>query len=108
MAKSKGPLALLRDFLVTGVVPRVEEEDVPALVSAALEQGLAGVLHAALTASGGSAPASLRSSLASSRRSLLVRGVRQMELAARVQSVLAKEGIHALPLKGAALGEDLY
>jgi hypothetical protein len=108
MAKSKGPLTLLRDFLVTGVVPRVAEEDVPALVSGALEQGLAGVLHGALTASDEAAPASLRSSLAKSRRSLLVRGVRQMELASRVQSVLAAQGIQALPLKGAALGEDLY
>src|SRR5262245_25709145 len=108
MAKSKGPLALLRDFLVTASVPRVAEEDVPALVSAALEQGLAGVLHGALTAKGEGAPVSLRSSLAKSRRSLLVRGVRQMELASRVQSVLAEQGIDALPLKGAALGEDLY
>jgi Uncharacterised nucleotidyltransferase len=108
MAKSKVPLALLRDFLVTGVVPRVADEDVPAFVSEASKQRLAGVLHEALTAKGEWGPASFRSALAKRRRSLLVRGVRQLELAARVQLVLSEQGIHALPLKGAALGEDLY
>ncbi len=108
MAKSKAPLALLREFLVTAVVPQVAEEDVATLVSEASDQGLAGVLHAALSAREEAGPASLRSALAKRRRSLLVRGVRQMELAARVQSMLAEQAIHSLPLKGAALAEVLY
>jgi Uncharacterised nucleotidyltransferase len=108
MAKSKAPLALLRDFLVTGRAPRVAETDVPTVLSEAKEQGLVGVLHAALVAAEDAGPATLRSALAKDRRLLLVRGVRQLELAARVQSMLAEQAIHALPLKGAALSEELY
>jgi hypothetical protein len=83
--------------------------EVDALLAEASQQGLAGVLHAAWSAEGDwSGPARLRSALAEMRRSLLVRGVRQLELAARVQSMLAEQGIPALPLKGAALAEQLY
>jgi hypothetical protein len=108
MAKSKAPLTVLREFLATAAVPGVAEEDVAALVSAATDQGLVGVLHEALSSGSGGGPATLRSALAERRRSLLVRGVRQLELAARVQSMLAEQAIHSLPLKGAALCEDLY
>ncbi len=108
MAKSKALLGALRDFLVTGSPPQVGEDEAEPLLAAAREQGLVGVLHAALESAGDPGPASLRASLASRRRSLLVRGVRQLELAARVQSVLAAQGVQTLPLKGAALCEDLY
>jgi hypothetical protein len=108
MAKSKGPRAALRDFLATGCPPEVDEGEVDALVAESAEQGVVGVLHAALTAAPSLGPTRLRASLAAERRRLLARGVRQLELAARAQSVLAEQGIPALPLKGAALAEQLY
>jgi Uncharacterised nucleotidyltransferase len=109
MPESKGARAALRDFLATGAPPRVMDVDVDALLAEASQQGLAGVLHAAWSAEGDwSGPARLRSALAERRRSLLVRGVRQLELAARAQPMLAEQGIPALPLKGAALAEQLY
>ncbi len=108
MAKSKAAREVLRDFLVTGSSPRVPEGAAASLLVAAEEQGLTGLLHAAMESERNAAPSSLQAALAKRRRALLVRGVRQLELAARVQLVLAARGIHALPLKGAALCEDLY
>jgi hypothetical protein len=109
MPESKGARAALRDFLATGTPPSVMDVDVDAVLAEASQQGLAGVLHAAWSAEGDwSGPARLRSALAERRRSLLVRGVRQLELAARAQSMLAEQSIPALPLKGAALAEQLY
>jgi hypothetical protein len=108
MAESKAALTALRDFLVSGSPPDVAEADVEPLLAEALQQGLVGLLHAALTAGGDRGPARLRAALAAKRRSLLVRGVRQLELAGRVQSMLAEEGLQTLPLKGAALAEELY
>jgi hypothetical protein len=108
MTKSKAARERLRDFLVTGNAPRVAEGDAGPLVIAAEEQGLTGVLHQALASEENAAPPSLRRALADRRRTLLVRSVRQLELAGRVQLMLAGLGVHTLPLKGAALGEDLY
>ena len=108
MAKSKAAREILRDFLLTGRLAPVAEPEVGSLRAVAREQGLAGVLHAALEAAGRPWPSSLHAALADERRSHLVRGVRQLELAGRVQSVLEGLGIGTLPLKGAALAEDLY
>src|SRR4029453_18105354 len=108
MPKSKGPRAALRDFVATGRPPDAGEEDVDPLLAESAAQGLVGVLHAALPAEERRGPDRLRAALAAERRRLLARGVRQLELAARVQSMLAEQGIPALPLKGAALAEQLY
>jgi Uncharacterised nucleotidyltransferase len=108
MPKSKGPRAALRDFVATGRPPHAGEDDVDPLLAESAAQGLVGVLHAALTAEERRGPDRLRAALAAERRRLLARGVRQLELAARAQSMLAEQGIPALPLKGAALAEQLY
>ncbi len=108
MTKSKAARERLRDFLVTGSVPRVPEGDAASLLIAAEEQGLTGLLHEAMASEGNVAPSSLRLALADRRRTLLARGVRLLEMAGRVQLMLAGLGVHTLPLKGAALGEDLY
>jgi len=108
MAKSKAAREVLRDFLVTGSLLPVAEPEAESLRAAAREQGLSGVLHAALEAAGRPWPPDLHAALAKERRARLVRGVRQLELAGRVQLMLAARGHRTLPLKGAALAEDLY
>src|SRR5262249_9220190 len=108
MAKSKAPREILREFLRSGSVPSVVDSQVESLSMVAREQGLCGILHEALEAAGRPWPVLLHEALATERRFRLVSGVRQLELAGRVQSVLAARGLQALPLKGAALAEELY
>jgi putative nucleotidyltransferase-like protein len=100
----------LRRWLVSGALPSpAGEAEAGALVEAAREQRLVALLHAAVEASGGEAwPRAVRESLADEGRRQLVRGVGQLDLAARVEALLAARGLRALPLKGAALAESLY
>jgi hypothetical protein len=53
-------------------------------------------------------PPELLARLRDERRAALVRGVRQLDLASRVEGLLGRHGLRALPLKGAALAESLY
>jgi hypothetical protein len=104
-----GARAELRRWLVDGAPPEPREEsEAEALVAAAEEQGLAGLLLRALPEGDGAWPAEARGRLRARAQWLLARGVRQLDLAARACGILAGRGLRALPLKGAALLESLY
>ena len=100
----------LRRWLASDVLPVPgDAADALALAAAAREQHLAARLHAAVAAAGGAEwPRAVRDGLADEHRRLLVRGVGQLDLAARVDGILAARGLRSLPLKGAALAESLY
>ena len=100
----------LRRWLVSGsLLSPAGEAEADALVEAAREQRLVALLHAAVEAKGGEEwPRAVRDRLAEEDRRLLVRGVGQLDLAARVEALLAARGLRTLPLKGAALAESLY
>ena len=100
----------LRLWLASDVLPVPgDAADALALAAAAREQHLAARLHAAVAAAGGAEwPRAVRDGLADEHRRLLVRGVGQLDLAARVDAILAARGLRSLPLKGAALAESLY
>ena len=100
----------LRSWLVSTALPVPDDAaEAAALVEAAREQRLVALLHGAIEAAGGEAwPPAVRDRLADEHRRLLVRGVGQLDLAARVEAILAVRGLRVLPLKGAALAESLY
>ncbi len=79
-------------------------------MDAAREQGLAGLLDAALAGgrAGEAWPDGPRQRLREAAVAALVRGVGQADLFARVARTLAGRGLRALPLKGAAVAEWLY
>jgi hypothetical protein len=98
----------LRVWLATDQVPRPRDRSQAGeLVAEALAQGVLGLLRAAV----GDDPAwpeACRMRLADLHRALLAQGLAQLELAARATRCLEAAGVHALPLKGAALAERLY
>jgi len=100
----------LRRWLVSAALPVPQDEaEAAGLVEAAREQRLVSLLRAAVEATGGEEwPRAVRDRLADEDRRLLVRGVGQLDLAARVEALLAARGLRTLPLKGAALAESLY
>lgn len=100
-------VAALEAWLRSGVPPRPRDAcPAGALVDAAVSQGLVGVLCGALEPA--SWPEEPRERLHSMRRALLFRGVQQLAVLAWASDLLAHEGLRSLPLKGAALAEDLY
>ena len=109
MAESKAR-GLLRDLVAVGGVPVLLPAGLtgPELAVSAREQGLSGLLLAALERERPAWAGPLLEGLAAERRRLLVRGLGQLELAARVVAALAAREIRALPLKGAALSGILY
>ena len=109
MAPSKDALARLRAIVVEDLPPNDPGPLASEVAGCAREQGLAGLLHCVLESREGAAwPPAVRSALAADRRAALVRGVRQLALAARVLRRLDRAGLRALPLKGAAVLETLY
>jgi hypothetical protein len=72
----------------------------------ATSQGLAGLLSGALEP--GTWPPEVRDGLEDTRRALLFRGVQQLDALASAMDRLARAGLRSLPLKGAALAEELY
>jgi hypothetical protein len=109
MPKSKRARAQLREWLRAGVAPSFSDAaGAQALAEEARRQGLAGLLHNAVRSSAAPWPASALDLLTSSHREAFVRGVRQLEMAARVERLLAGHGLRSLPLKGAAVAEWLY
>jgi len=100
----------LRRWLASGVLPVPRDAaEAAAIVEAAREQRLIALLHAAVETEGGAAwSGAVRGVLADEHRRLLVRGVGQLDLAARVEARLAAKGQRSLPLKGAAIAESLY
>jgi hypothetical protein len=99
---------VMRRWLAAGEPPCPQASgDALDLVAAAEDQGLAGLLLP-LAASDPRWPLEAVDRLRTRAHWLLARGVRQLDLAARVLGVLEARGIRALPLKGAALAEALY
>jgi Uncharacterised nucleotidyltransferase len=107
MALSKR--ARLREWLLSGSAPSPDgPADAEALVLAARAQGLAGRLRRALTGGPPGWPRAVLRRLGDFQRADLFRGIQQLHLARRVLSRLEERGLRALPLKGAALAEQLY
>src|SRR5262249_22886084 len=107
---SKAPIAALRHWILTGRAPRPgDAAEASALLEAARGQRVLSLLQEAVGQDGDSGfPPELLARLRDERRAALVRGVRQLDLASRVEGLLARHGLRALPLKGAALAESLY
>ncbi|HEX6736828.1 MAG TPA: nucleotidyltransferase family protein, partial [Vicinamibacteria bacterium] len=78
------------------------------LVAEARRQGLVANLRAAAERAPEAWPEALRQELAQQHQHQLVRGLRQLQVAGEAQRLLARAGVRSLPLKGAALAEDLY
>jgi hypothetical protein len=98
----------LRRWLALGELPRPGSDSVAhALVAAAEEQGLAGLLLTTV-ADDPHWPAEARDRLRSRARWLLARGERQLDLLSRTVALLAGRGLRSLPLKGAALLGSAY
>ena len=108
MAESKAR-GLLRGLLATGALPALPE-DVPApeLAQAARDQGLAGLLLAAIERDRPDWAAPLAEALVARRRADLARTLGQVGLAARALGLLEARGLRGLPLKGAVLAETVY
>jgi hypothetical protein len=100
-------LAALQAWLQCGVPPRPRDaREARALVDAAVSQGLVGLLCGALEPA--LWPEEAQERLQSMRRARLFRGVQQLAALAWATDLLARKGLRSLPLKGAALAEDLY
>jgi hypothetical protein len=100
---------LLRELAASGVLhPLPADLPAPVLADVAREQGLSGLLLAAVERDRPGWAAPLAHTLGSERRQVLVRTLAQVALAARVQGLLAARGIRALPMKGAVLAESVY
>jgi len=91
-------------WLVADEVPSPDAE----LASVALGQGLGARLSRVVDAVPGAWPLDLRTVLQNACRGSLVRSLTQLEVAARVVSLLQAEGLRSLPLKGCAVAEWLY
>jgi hypothetical protein len=99
----------LRLWISGGATPRPGSgAAATALAAAAEEQGLTGLLLHALPDEEAGWPADVRDRLRTRAHWLLARGVRQLDLAARVCDLLDRRGLRALPLKGAALLDLVY
>jgi hypothetical protein len=103
----RAPVAALRDWLASDVPPRPHGAGCArALADAADSQGLAGILSGVLEPR--EWPEEVVERLRATRRRLLYRGVQQLDALAFCVDRLAGAGLRSLPLKGAALAEDLY
>jgi hypothetical protein len=99
----------VRDLVATGRLGALPGDlSAPALAEAASDQGVGGLLLAAIERDRPAWAAPIVAPLAARRRALLVRTLGQVGLAARCLSLLEARGIRALPLKGVALAETLY
>jgi hypothetical protein len=106
---SKTPRAALRGFILTGQAPRPRDADeARALADAAREQGVASLLHHAVAKTRDGWPADVERLLRDQQKVVLVRAVRQLDLARRAALLLGQHGLRSLPLKGAAVAERLY
>jgi hypothetical protein len=78
------------------------------VAAVAVEHSLAGLLHEHVLRRAEPWPQGVLASLRRAQRGDLARGERQIACAGRVLRRLNAAGLRALPLKGAALAEDLY
>jgi hypothetical protein len=97
-------VAVLREWILTGQPPEVT----PEVVSAAVDQGVAGLLLAGLGPRPGLVGARELDRLRDALHASLARSVRLLHLAGRTQALLLARGLRSLPLKGTALAESLY
>jgi Uncharacterised nucleotidyltransferase len=106
-AAARGRLAR---WLATGEFPAVAPSDADAgvLAGAAVEQGLASLVHDAITEQRLLWPRAAELTLRRAAEDDFTRGVRQLDTAGRIQDLFAAGGIRCLPLKGVALAERLY
>ena len=108
MAESKAR-GLLRTLVATGRL-EAPPEGLPALAlaEAASDQGVAGLLLAAVECQRPAWAEPISEALGARRRASLVRTLGQIGLAARSLSLLEGRGLRALPLKGVVLAETVY
>jgi hypothetical protein len=100
---------LLGRWLITGELPSTPDESLALLlVEVAREQGVAALLHQALAAQRVCWTDAAQLALRRAEQEDFAFGVRQLDMARRVQDVLETRGLRCLPLKGAALAERLY
>jgi len=78
------------------------------MVEAARLQGLAGLLDDAVERQPHPWPEEARRRLREMHHGLLARGVAQLDLVRRAQSILARAGVRSIPLKAAAVAEAYY
>jgi len=88
--------------------PAPDEALVSLLAEVAREQGVAALLHQALAAQRVRWTDAAQLALRRAELEDFALGVRQLDMARRVQDVLETRGVRCLPLKGAALAERLY
>jgi hypothetical protein len=101
--------AYVRALVREGALPSLPADlDPSVLLGAAREQGLVTRLAAAVERERPAWGEGLEPTLAAERRTLLVRTLAQVALAARASALLAERGIRTLPLKGAVLAESVY
>jgi hypothetical protein len=102
------PRSALAEFLRTGVPPApsgpAERE---ALLTAAREQGVVGVLHEAVARAPLPDP-HLLDALRPIHEAWLARGLQQLALLERTRAILREAGVAAVALKGGAVAERLY
>lgn len=99
---------VLRTFLRTGAVPRpADAAERDALLLAARQQGVAGLLHEAAVRSE-RPDAALVDALRPIHQAWLARGLQQLELLARTRALLRRAGVASVALKGGAVAERLY
>jgi hypothetical protein len=98
----------LGEFLRSGVLPcpgtAAEQE---ALLTAAREEGVAGLLHEAVARSP-RPDERLRGALRPIHEAWLARGLQQLALLERTRAILADAGVASVALKGGAVAERLY
>jgi len=97
--------SVLRGWIRDGVLPPLDDALQEPVVAAALDEGLGSLLAAAIPLSW---PAPLRARLHDHRRRALFTAVQQLDTLAWAAALLEGHGLRSLPLKGAALAEDLY
>jgi hypothetical protein len=99
---------VLGTFLRTGVVPRpADAAERDALLLAAREQGVAGLLHEAAVRSPRPDP-HLVDALRPIHEAWLARGLQQLALLERTRAILRDAGVASIALKGGAVAERLY
>jgi hypothetical protein len=90
-------------------LPAAPDEALASLLAeVAREQGVAALLHQALAAQRVCWTDAAQLALRRAEQEDFAFGVRQLDMARRVQDVLETRGVRCLPLKGAALAERLY
>jgi putative nucleotidyltransferase-like protein len=104
----EGARSVLGAFLRSGAPPRPSNPDEQdALLVAAREQGVAGLLHEAVARDAAPDPRFL-AALRRIHEAWLARGLQQLALLERTRALLRDAGVASVALKGGAVAERLY